>query len=79
MNELHQLLTDCREKLQFYSDRHDGDCGELELRGRIDAALAKPLHCATCQCNKLDEPVPAPGNPLSRSWHDNAEHGAPKT
>lgn len=83
MTELHQLLTDCREKLQLYRDQHSGEyIGGVEftaLRGRIDAALAKPLHCATCQCNKLNEPVPAPGNPLSRSWHDNAEHGAPKT
>ena len=74
MNELQQLLTDCGEKLQLYRNQHPGQYiggGEfVELKRRIDVAPAKPRHCATCQCNKLNEPAPVPGNPLSRSWHD---------
>jgi hypothetical protein len=29
------------------------------------------LHCPTCQCPRLHAQIPVPGNPMSRSWHDN--------
>lgn len=80
MNELHQLLKDCREKLQLLHAVRAQEVGGTDffrLKRRIDDALAKPLHCPTCQCNKLNPQVPALGNPLSRSWHDNTKHEAP--
>lgn len=51
--------------------------GELDMRG---IALTKEpgpnrvpeLHCATCQCNKLHSTPPIPGNPMSKSWHDDS-------
>lgn len=30
------------------------------------------LHCATCRCPALHGVAPAPGNPNSKSWHNNA-------
>jgi len=44
----------------------------LELVG------AEQRHCPTCQCNKLNPTPPVPGNPRSRSWHENADHAPPK-
>lgn len=35
-------------------------------------------HCVTCQCNKFPPTPPAPENPRSRSWHENALTEKPK-
>jgi hypothetical protein len=31
------------------------------------------LHCPTCQCARLHGVAPSPGNPNSKSWHENVE------
>lgn len=36
--------------------------------GWMARAIVEP-HCISCQCSRLNQPVPAPGMPLSRSWH----------
>lgn len=32
-----------------------------------------PMHCATCQCERTNAPLPldGAGNPRKRSWHHN--------
>jgi hypothetical protein len=39
---------------------------------KSDFRILSAAHCATCQCNKLNPSVPAPDNPCSKSWHNNA-------
>lgn len=35
------------------------------------------LHCATCQCARIADTRPVPGNPFSKPWHENAEGKQP--
>ena len=45
---------------------------------RIEVIGHDQMHCATCQCNKVHSAIPVPGNPRSRSWHQNARTEPPK-
>ena len=46
--------------------------GSWVLYDDVAHLLRKELHCATCQCAKVNAPKPVPDNPMSRSWHDNS-------
>jgi hypothetical protein len=65
-------LAHQHEKL--FEHRGDGTVWGQLPDGRFVELIEKPqgaLHCSTCQCSKLHAQIPVPGNPMSRSWHDN--------
>lgn len=77
-------LHPIQESGNLVEHRGDGTVWAKLPDGRFVEVIEKPepradgLHCATCQCNKLHLTPPMPGNPRSRSWHQNAG-GAPKS
>jgi hypothetical protein len=36
-------------------------------------------HCVTCQCNRINQPAPVPGNEMSKAWHHLAAGKPPST
>jgi len=69
------LTKSVRDGLYFEVSPADAkvllDYLSAQMRGQTQ------LHCATCQCNKLNAPKPVPDSSMSRSWHDNASCNPP--
>lgn len=60
---------------KLFEHRGDGTVWGKLPDGRYVELVEKragDLHCSTCQCPKLHAEAPVPGNPRSRSWHQNA-------